>query len=155
MTCTAAAGCSCKRPVSARWPKRTRKPSPGCCKVSDVDRTALMVCMTCPHARASGFHACTISGLPVAQKVCDGSIVATAMRRNCPLGLTPDARGRVRWLDLEWMGVPFPRRLLLAWPLRLWWGTPRLKRELEGCGCHREPKVIWRATVRKVRRWLA
>ena len=151
MTCSSGA---CKGRCAPPKPPRE-----SCCTVRDIDRTAIMVCMTCPHARASGFHACTISGMPIAKHACDrsGILSVAALRRpgGCPLGMTPDVRGRVRWLDETWLGVPWPRRLLLAWPLRLWWGTPRLKRALEGCGCQRELRVVWEATRRRWRRIFA
>ncbi len=62
----------------------------------------------------------------------------------CPQGRHPDARGRVRWLGLVWIGVPAPLR---------WWLHARGKIShpdaLPGCGCVWALKVglrrlVWR-----------
>jgi len=82
------------------------------------------MCQTCPKAirsaRGSAI-ACTLNGKAVE------SIVT--MGHPCPLGRHPDADGRVRWLGLEWLGVPEP----LRW--RLVWALGREPRGLVGCGC--------------------
>lgn len=161
MACTTGSCSTCAPPIP-RPPAPPPPPPPAsrrdsCCTVRDIDRTAIMVCMTCPHARASRFHFCTLNGEEIARKACDRSgIMATAALRagrGCPLGLAPDAKGRVRWLDETWLGLPWPRRFLLLWPLRLWWGTPRLTRPIDGCGCQRELRIVWQATKRQILRF--
>lgn len=46
----------------------------------------------------------------------------------CPLGRF-DQAGVVRWMGVEWVGVPEPLRWVLTWQLK------RVPRNLEGCGC--------------------
>lgn len=61
----------------------------------------------------------------------------------CPRGRW-DVRGRVRWVGMWWVGLPWPQRVWRAMAQRdgRWMGTP-------GCGC-----IVWaRVVVVEVRRW--
>jgi len=82
------------------------------------------MCQTCRHAERNsdgGATACTLVQLTIAHVVQSPDV--------CPIGRHPDAAGRVRWLGLEWLGVPEPIRWRLVWALG------REPRGLTGCGC--------------------
>lgn len=89
--------------------------------------------------RACNGASCKPVPLTLAKRACDGSGVIAKGNRACPLGRSVDRRGRVRWAPggSRWAGVPWHRRWLLRWPLRLWWlpEGKRLTRPIEGCGC--------------------
>jgi hypothetical protein len=87
-----------------------------------ADRAAM--CQTCDRSRrnASGSAVeCRVLGRPI--------VAAVVESMACPIGRWPDARGRVRWLGLWWLGVPEPLRWRLVAALR------REPRGLTGCGC--------------------
>ena len=82
------------------------------------------MCQTCPHAdrNARGdARGCGLLRL--------GIVDVTTSLTACPIGRHPDANGRIRWLGVEWLGVPEPIRWRLVWAL----GREPLG--LAGCGC--------------------
>ena len=100
-------GCRCRTPQAA-----------------DLTASRAAMCQTCRHAKraATGSAvACTINGREV--------IALAHEPASCPTARHPDGEGRVRWLGLEWLGVPEP----LRWRLVLALG--REPRGLVGCGC--------------------
>lgn len=114
-------GCGCKQPTASKV------------------RTDVLLCAICPHARAGGFHACTISGQPLVFESAGGVLRS----RDCPLGEHSDASGRVRWFGLLWRGIPAPRRIMFTWPIRAIWGLPPLTSAIPGCGCIIAAKAAW------------
>ena len=100
--------------------------------------TRALLCHVCPHGERpghvwQGVTRCTVSGLPVAAHVRDGS---------CPEGLYSLANGRF------WVGLPAP----LRW-LGLCLGAPRAAvRLIPGCGCVRVLKGAWLKIFQKSRR---
>ena len=79
------------------------------------------MCQTCPHAVKEQGSAiqCTING---------SAVTTIAMTTgSCPAGRFDGTK--VRWMGVEWLGVPEP----LRWPLT--WQLKRLPRNLDGCGC--------------------
>ena len=100
-------GCRCRTPQAA-----------------DLTASRAAMCQTCRHAKRSekgSAVACTINGREV--------IALAHEPESCPAARHPDGDGRVRWLGLEWLGVPEP----LRWRLVLALG--REPRGLVGCGC--------------------
>lgn len=100
-------GCRCRTPQAA-----------------DLTASRAAMCQTCRHAKraATGSAvACTINGREV--------IALAHEPESCPAARHPDGEGRVRWIGLEWLGVPEP----LRWRLVLALG--REPRGLVGCGC--------------------
>ena len=100
-------GCRCRTPQAA-----------------DLTASRAAMCQTCRHAKraATGSAvACTINGREV--------IALAHEPESCPAARHPDGEGRVRWIGLEWLGVPEP----LRW--RLVWALGREPRGLVGCGC--------------------
>lgn len=100
-------GCRCRTPQAA-----------------DLTASRAAMCQTCRHAKRSATGsavACTINGREV--------IALAHEPESCPTARHPDGDGRVRWLGLEWLGVPEP----LRW--RLVWALGREPRGLVGCGC--------------------
>jgi hypothetical protein len=100
-------GCRCRTPQAA-----------------DLTASRAAMCQTCRHAKRSATGsavACTINGREV--------IALAHEPESCPAARHPDGEGRVRWIGLEWLGVPEP----LRW--RLVWALGREPRGLVGCGC--------------------
>jgi hypothetical protein len=108
-------GCRCRTPQAA-----------------DLTASRAAMCQTCRHAKraATGSAvACTINGREV--------IALAHEPDSCPAARHPDGEGRVRWLGLDWLGVPEP----LRW--RLVWALGREPRGLVGCGCLASQKASW------------
>jgi len=96
--------------------------------VRDDVMTAAAMCASCAHA---GIVMCTL----------DGKALTTHARSlDCPKGRHP-VNGFVRWLWVEWIGVPYPIR---------WWLARKGKvtdiSKLPGCGCIRFLKDLWTKT---------
>jgi len=77
-----------------------------------------------------------------------GPAMPRVIRNDCPRGLFPDDRGRVRWRRWLWSGVPMHIRVRLflttdADP-ETWFAS------FTGCGCNRTWKAAW---LRLVRKW--
>lgn len=138
----------------------------GGCNVIDRDTTAVFMCLSCEHARASRFVSCSIRGRPLVSQVCGGVLKSDApMARpaartpgacsreqsDCPRG--PDSRGLVRWFWMRWRGVPAPLRWVLSDPDLcglLGHDRPAAIEDFPGCGCIDRLK-IW---TEGLARWL-
>ena len=127
------------------------------CFKTDRDATAVLVCLSCRHARATGFVACSLSGRPLVHDAAKGERLralaafpaphagrgcaggACGVPRGCPVGRAPDADGRVRWLGIRWRGVPWLLRQVMADEVAsaYWLGLPKTVAldDVPGCGC--------------------
>lgn len=131
----------------------------GTCYASDHDATAVLTCLACPHARATGFVSCSLNRRPIVRQVCGGRLIADAgqslpeadgrMTGGCPLNGV-DQDGRIRWMGILWRGVPWPRRVLMA--DEVWCGfryglpRPAAPDDFPGCGCVDALKAWWERT---------
>lgn len=70
---------------------------------------------------------CTVDGLSVETH-------CTSCRPSCPVGKHPDLNGMVRFMGIEWYGVPAFLRWLLVF---------KLTGNVPGCGCVRVLKDLW------------
>ena len=117
-------GCGCQSKSFRSLPITSQLPTEARPQLSNAPTSRAAMCQTCPNAQRNklgGATRCKIDGK---------SIVYLTTRENvCPIGRHPDAAGRVRWLGVEWLGVPEPLRWLLTWQLK------REPRNLDGCGC--------------------
>ena len=72
-----------------------------------------------------------------------GRAVELHVRGVCPRGKYPDHAGRVRWLGVWWVGLPWPKRAWL-WTSRYSDRDPRAFLEaFPGCGCLERLKGYW------------
>lgn len=97
-----------------------------------VRRARAVLCHSCVWAsRERGQHrrwtavGCTVSGKTVEHHV-------SSCAPSCPKKKHPDMAGMVRWLWIEWYGVPKP----LRWVVRPTGPVP-------GCGCIKVLKNAW------------
>lgn len=104
-----------------------------CRCTSTVDlRSRAAMCHTCiyaehaPNAFVGGAISCTIEGGKLLEK--------------CPKGKFGESAGVVKWLGLEWYGVPYPIRLAL------WICHPKHPKPsgFTGCGCLKVVKDWWK-----------
>lgn len=111
---------------------------PGRRGLTDEMRTNAAMCLACP---ARDGEVCGVTGQPVALHV------ATS---NCAWGggsRFVDGSGRVRWLGLNWLGVPMPLRWKVTRAaVALGVRVPRLP----GCGCLEVGVRLWRSCLRLV-----
>ena len=112
-------GCECGEPVVQIAPsqRRSRAVMCDCCKHSDG--------LQC---RKSGFGAL---------------VIVSAPKAICPIRRHPNENGVVRWLGIEWYGVPAPIR---------WRVKKHLSGTLGGCGCIRRLKDLWVRITRNLYR---
>lgn len=108
-------------------------------------KTAAAMCIACPHAKQGEAR------VPVAPDVwrvsrgvvgChyapDAGVPPVALDR-CPRGVWDLGRGdRVWWRGFRWVGVPAPRRRLLAFR-----GVRPRAEPWHGCGCLAALKLFW------------
>ncbi len=99
-----------------------------------VRRARAVICHTClwvEHSTDGPWTGvgvlCTISGKPVEQHI-------QSCAPSCPRKRHPDQTGMVRFMGMEWYGVPRFLRWVLA---------GRLTGTVPGCGCHARLKRLW------------
>lgn len=68
-------------------------------------------------------------GGDVAGRISDAAMTLVLWGERARVRRYADRRGVVRWLGVEWYGVPYPLRIVL----RILWRIP--PRRLPGCGC--------------------
>lgn len=91
------------------------------------------MCVACPHRDGNG---CGIGYIACTVQIAEG---------RCPAKRFPNGKMLVRWLGVNWRGVPMPLRWKLAWMLR----KNPMRKKLPGCGCIDRLATYWEWLVQR------